>query len=130
MIKKVGFLIHWPYVAPVAFSNAERLSLWSLNPFASLSSPMICCPGLPAGILRPCSRSCPGPCAGLRSFYLFGFFAYRRLEVLGFFVLVSQPAKDFIWTKLVPITSNDVMAAIINILFVLFILAIQVHFMV
>jgi hypothetical protein len=46
--------------------------------------------------------------------------------ILGFLCFLP-PAKDFIWAKHVPIHSNDVLAAIISILFVFFMLQFQAY---
>jgi hypothetical protein len=60
----------------------------------------------------------------LQNLNLFGGFA----KVLGIFVLLATTSKGFRLTKLVPIDSNDVMAAIISILFVLLVFAVYGRF--
>jgi hypothetical protein len=42
-----------PFPLPLPDVDAARFSLWSLNPFASLSLPTICCPWF------ACSQSSP-----------------------------------------------------------------------
>ena len=113
---------------PAVNGYNARLSLWSLNPLVSLSFPANCCPWWPVHNRRFCSRSCPGPAFGLRSFCPPRCLPWLRTwSSLSFY---SSPAYDCIEAKVVPITNKEVMAAISKMFFVLFIVKIKLHFFV
>lgn len=81
---------------------------------------------------RLCSTRYLGPCAALRSFLSSSELAniFDLWSLVFSWSPLSLSANDCIGVKLVPITSSEVITAIIKILFVLFILGVQVLFMV